>query len=75
MTTDKLLDHPSYNHSYAIAAMTYAKTVADFEGLGSEVVNLYWEYIKRAFGTNDYPITKEDYLTYAQDALYEWDLY
>lgn len=74
MKFNELLEHPSYNHNYAIAAMTYAKTVADFENLGSEVVNSYWEFLKSAFGTNDYPITKEGYFTYANDALYEWDL-
>lgn len=74
MTTDQLLDHPSYNHEYALASMLFARQCASSYGLEEEVTEAFWNSIKSAFNTNDYPVTKNEYFVHAENALYDWDI-
>lgn len=68
------IDHPSFNPELYQMALTYALEQAGSFGLGFEVEIWYNDSIRDAFNTDRYPLTRNDYLQHADEALYEWDI-
>lgn len=66
-----MIDHHSYCHTYAVAALHWAREIAKQDRLESVVTTMYWEHLRQSFNSNDYPVGRNGYIQLAGDILYD----